>query len=95
MADSGGGFAGDAKGPIYVSLDPPSRIASPDAAYPDGRLTVDRLGSDNLAPLVSGGQINPALAAAHIQVIRDTHGKTSHLSASDIDALTMYLLSLQ
>ncbi len=95
MADSRGGFAGDAKGSIYVSLDPPTRVSPPDAAYPDGRLMLDRLGSDNLAPLISGGQINPALAAANIRVIRDTHGKTSHLTASDIDALTMYLISLQ
>ena len=95
MGDSRGGFAGDAKGPIYVSLDPPTRISPPDAAYPDGRLMLDRLGSDNLAPLISGGQINPALATAHIRVIKDTHGKTSHLTASDFDALTAYLLSLQ
>jgi DNA-binding beta-propeller fold protein YncE len=95
MADHTGSLAGDAKGPIYVSLDPPTRISSPDAAYPDGRLMLDRLGSDNLAPLVSGGQINPALAAQGIRVIKDTHGKTSHLSASDVDAVAMYLKSLQ
>jgi hypothetical protein len=40
-------------------------------------------------------QINPALAANNIAVIKDTHGKTSHLSAADIDALSMYLKSLQ
>lgn len=72
---------------------------SPDQAYPEGRLQVDRLGSDNLAPLIvgSGGarQINPVLAANHIEVIKDTHGKTSHLSASDIEALSTYLKSLQ
>jgi hypothetical protein len=26
-----------------------------------------------------GWQINPALAAANIRVIKDTHGRTSHL----------------
>ena len=99
LADSSGGLAGDAKGPILVSLDPPTPISPPDAAYPEGRLRVDRLGSDNLVPLivVNGGvrQINPALAVNHIAVIRDTHGKTSHLFASDIEALSMYLKSLQ
>jgi len=95
MGHSGGGFAGDAKGPIYVSLDAATPVTGPDAAYPDGRLLVDRIGSDQLAPLTSGGQINPALTAAKINVIKDTHGKTSHLSAADIDSLTMYLLSLQ
>lgn len=95
MADSGGGFAGDAKGPIYVSLDAPTQISPPDQAYPEGRLLVDRLGSDNLAPLIVGGQINLALAANNIAVIRDTHGKTSQLSAADIEALSMYLKSLQ
>jgi hypothetical protein len=29
-----------------------------------------------------------------VRVIKDTHGKTSHLSASDLDALILYLLSL-
>jgi hypothetical protein len=47
-----------------------------------------------LAPLIVGGQINPALAANNIRVIKDTHGKTSHLFASDLDALILYLLSL-
>jgi hypothetical protein len=42
-----------------------------------------------------GGRINPALAANGVTVIRDTHGKTSHLSAADIEALSAYLLSLQ
>jgi hypothetical protein len=88
-------FAGDAKGPIYVSLDPPTQVSQPDQAYPDGRLVVDRLGSDNLAPLIVGGQINPALATNHIAVLKDTHGKTSGLSNADIDALAMYLKSLQ
>jgi hypothetical protein len=35
------------------------------------------------------------LATNHIQVIKDTHGKTSHLSATDIDALIDYLRSLE
>src|SRR5205807_1259991 len=86
MADHSGGFAGDAKGPVFVSLDAPTPASPPDAAYPDGRLPLDRLGSNNLAPLVSGGQINTALAGNHIQVIKDTHGKTSQFSASDIEA---------
>ena len=99
MADSRGGFAGDAKGPIYVSLDRPTQVSPPDRAYPEGRLQVDRLGSDNLAPLIvvngSVRAINPALAANNIAVIRDTHGRTSQLSAADIEALSMYLKSLQ
>jgi hypothetical protein len=28
-------------------------------------------------------------------VIKDTHGRTSHLSAADIQALAAYLMSLQ
>jgi DNA-binding beta-propeller fold protein YncE len=94
-------LAGDAKGPICVSLDSPLiKKASPDpaydaAAYPEGRLQVDQLGTSNLAPLVVGGHINPVLAANHIRVIADTHGKTSQLSASDIEALSAYLRSLQ
>jgi hypothetical protein len=52
-----------------------------------------------VAPLivVTNGtrQINPALAANGIQVIKDTHGKTSHLSAADFNDLCMYLKSLQ
>jgi hypothetical protein len=99
VGDSRGGLAGDGRGPIYVSLDRPVVVSPPDVAYPEGRLQVDRLGSDNLAPLitVAGGQrqINPALAANNIAVIRDTHGKTSHLSAADIEAIGMYLRSLQ
>jgi len=95
IADSSGALAGDGKGPIYVSLDPPVQVSPPDQAYPEGRLQIDRLGSDNLAPLLVGGQINPALAANNIAVIRDTHGKTSQLSAGDIEALSMYLKSLQ
>lgn len=87
--DSRGGLAGDGKGPIYVSLD------SPLAKMPDGSLQIDRLGTSSLAPLIAGGQINPALATNKIRVIKDTHGKTSHLSAADIDALALYLMSLE
>ncbi|NUR56255.1 MAG: hypothetical protein HOQ29_17570, partial [Acidobacteria bacterium] len=99
--DSRGGFAGDGKGPLYVSLDSPHvPAANPQTqAYPEGRLQIDRLGSDNLAPIVvvNGGvrQINPALAANNIAVLKDTHGKTSQLSAADIEALSAYLNSLQ
>lgn len=99
IAGSDGSLGGDGKGPILVSLDPPTRIAAPDAAYPDGRLQVDQIGTSNLAPLIvtANGQrqINPQLAANHVEVIKDTHGKTSQLSASDLDALIAYLLSLQ
>jgi DNA-binding beta-propeller fold protein YncE len=99
VADGSGRFAGDGKGPIYVSLDRPVQQTPPNAAYPEGRLQLDRLGSDDLAPLiiVNGGvrQINPVLAANNIAVIRDTHGKTSQLTAADIEALSMYLKSLQ
>ena len=75
-------------GPIYVSLDSPFVNGS------NGRPLIDRLGSDNLAPLIVGGQINSALAASNIRVIKDTHGKTSQLSASDLEVLILYLLSL-
>jgi hypothetical protein len=68
---------------------------TPSPGYPEGRLQVDRLGSNNLAPLLVGGQINPALAANRIAVLKDTHGKTSQLGADDIEALSLYLLSLQ
>ena len=88
VADRNGGFAGDGMGPIYVSLD------SPFVTGPNGRPLIDRLGSDNLAPLIVGGQINPALAANNIRVIKETHGKTSQLSAADLEALILYLLSL-
>lgn len=80
---------------IRLRADPPTRIQAPDAAYPDGRLMLDRMGSNNLAPLILNAQINPVLAPNQIRVIKDTHGKTSNLSASDIDALAMYLTSLQ
>jgi DNA-binding beta-propeller fold protein YncE len=89
VADRGGQLAGDGKGQILVSLD------SPTAPGPNGESLIDQLGTSNLAPLIVGGQINPALAANRVQVIKDTHGKTSHLSASDVDALILYLKSLQ
>ena len=62
---------------------------------PEGRLEIDQLGTSNVIPLIVGGHINPALATNHIRVIPDTHGKTSQLSASDVEALSMYLKSLQ
>jgi hypothetical protein len=99
IADSGGALGGDGRGPILVSLDAPTQIAPPSAGYPDGRLQVDQLGTANLAPIIviSNGvrQINPALATSHIQVIKDTHGKTSQLSQADLDALILYVTSLQ
>jgi DNA-binding beta-propeller fold protein YncE len=99
FGDSRGGLAGDGKGPLYVSLDRPVRVSPPDRAYPEGRLELDRLGTSNVAPLVvtvnGQRQINPALAANNIRVIKDTHGKTSQLSAQDIEALSAYLRSLQ
>jgi hypothetical protein len=100
LADSRGGFAGDGNGPIYVSLDPPAQASPPDVAYPEGGLVVDRLGSDNLAPLLvvdatGARQINPVLAANNIAVIKNTHGMTSHLSASHIESLSAYLRSRQ
>jgi DNA-binding beta-propeller fold protein YncE len=94
-------LAGDGKGPICVSLDSPFvRRAGADPAYdaqayPEGRLEIDRLGTSNVAPLVVGGRINPTLAANNIRVIPDTHGKTSQLSAAQVEALSMYLKSLQ
>ena len=99
VADSSGNLGGDGRGPILVSLDAPTQVAPPDVAYPDGRLLVDQLGTGNLAPLIviTGGQrqINPALATGHVQVIKDTHGKTSQLSQADLDALITYVTSLQ
>src|SRR5436853_2844555 len=89
VADRSGQLAGDGKGQILVSLD------SPTAPGPGGKPLIDQLGTSNLAPLIVGGQINPALAANHVLVIKDTHGKTSHLSASDVEALILYLKSLQ
>jgi hypothetical protein len=87
--DQSGALAGDGKGAALVSLD------SPTIRQPDGTVQIDRLGTANLAPLLVGGQINPALAANNIQVIKDTHGKTSHLNAADLAALELYLKSLQ
>jgi len=72
-----------------VSLD------SPTAPGPGGKPLIDQLGTSNLAPLIIGGQINPALAANNVQVIKDSHGKTSHLIAADVNALILYLKSLQ
>jgi DNA-binding beta-propeller fold protein YncE len=95
VADHSGGFAGDGKGPIFVSLDAATQVLPPNAAYPDGRLVVDRIGSDNLAPVVVNGQINPALSASNIRVIKDTHGRTSQLTEADLQALELYLKSLQ
>lgn len=99
VADSTGSLGGDGRGPILISLDAPTQVAPPDVAYPDGRLLVDQLGTGNLAPLIviTNGQrqINPALAAGHVQVIKDTHGKTSQLSQADLDALIAYVMSLQ
>lgn len=89
FADSRGGFGGDGMGPISVSLD------SPFVTQPDGSLQIDRLGTSNLAPLIVNGQINPALSANHIAVIKNTHGKTSQLAAADIEAIAAYLLSLE
>jgi DNA-binding beta-propeller fold protein YncE/mono/diheme cytochrome c family protein len=89
FGDSDATLAGDGKGPLYVSLDSPFESAS------DGSWEIDQLGTSNLAPLVTGNQINPALEPAGVRVLKDTHGKTSHLSAQDVDALVMYLKSLQ
>ncbi len=87
VADRTGALAGDGFGPVLVSLDSP-------AVVENGRAQIDKLGTSNLAPLVAGGQINPQLAAAGVRVIKDTHGKTSNLSAEEIDALEAYLNSL-
>jgi hypothetical protein len=99
IADTTGSLGGDGRGPILVSLDPPTQIAAPDAGYPDGRLQLDQLGTSNLAPIIvvtnGRAQLNPALAAHHIEVIEETHGKTSQLSQADLDALIAYVMSLQ
>src|SRR5262249_3495965 len=90
VADSSGSLGGDGKGPTLASPDAPPQVAAADTAYPDGRLLVDELGTSNLTPIVvmNNGQrqINPTLAANNVQVIKDTHGKTSSLSSADIDA---------
>ena len=88
VGDVSGALAGDGKGPIYVSLDSPTLKLS------DGTLQVDQLGTANVAALTVNGQINPILATNHVQVIKDTHGKTSNLTASDLDALIAYMKSL-
>jgi DNA-binding beta-propeller fold protein YncE len=87
VGDSHGGLAGDGLGPIYVSLDSPFEKDS------NGKPLIDRLGTSNLAPLITNGQINPVLAANNIQVIKETHGRTSHLSRDDLEALILYLES--
>ncbi|HEX8560255.1 MAG TPA: DUF4214 domain-containing protein [Pyrinomonadaceae bacterium] len=87
VADRTGALAGDGAGPVMVSLDSP-------AVVENGRAQIDRLGTSNLAPIVAGGQINPQLAAAGVRVVKDTHGRTSHLTAEEIDALEAYLVSL-
>jgi DNA-binding beta-propeller fold protein YncE len=91
FADSRLGIAGDGMGGIMVSLDDPFTILA------NGTKKIDQLGTSNLAPLtiLQNGLpvINPALAQNHIAVIRDTHGRTSQLSAADLNALITYLLS--
>jgi DNA-binding beta-propeller fold protein YncE len=94
FADRGGALGGDGMGPLLVSLDRPINPIA-DAGYPQGRLEIDKLGTANLIPLLIGNQLNPNLAANGVRAIKDTHGKTSHLSAADIEALEMYLLSLE
>ena len=88
VGDTDGSLAGDGKGPIYVSLD------SPVVTKDDGTLEIDQLGTNNVIPLTVSGQINPGLATNHVQVIKDTHGKTSNLGAADVDALIAYVKSL-
>jgi len=88
FADSSGSLGGDGMGPVMVSLD------SPFTKGANGKPLIDQLGTSNVAPLLVNGQINPLLAANNIRVIKDTHGKTSHLSASDLEALMLYLRSL-
>ena len=89
FGDSSETLGGDGNGPVYISLD------SPFIQQPDGTAQIDRLGTSNVAPLLVGGQINPALSQNQIQVIKETHGKTSQLSQADLDALVLYLKSLQ
>ena len=93
-------LGGDARGPLCVSLDRPVPKAGTDPAYdllayPEGRLELDQLGTSRVAPLLKDGRINPVLARHNIRVIPDTHGKTSHLAAQDVEAIAMYLKSLQ
>jgi hypothetical protein len=72
---------------------------TPSDVKPQFRITAfaraKALGTSNVTPLVVGGQLNPRLAERGIRVIVDTHGRTSHLSAGDVDALSLYLKSLQ
>lgn len=89
VADRSGQLAGDGMGQVRVSLD------SPLAPRDGGKPLIDQLGTNNLAPWVLGGLINPALAANNIQVIKDSHGYTSHLSAAYVNALIAYLKSLR
>ncbi|HEX7890914.1 MAG TPA: beta-propeller fold lactonase family protein [Ramlibacter sp.] len=94
-------LGGDAKGPICVSIDRPVPKSGSDpaydkVAYPEGRLELDQLGTKNVVPLLlKDGSLNPALAANNIRVIPDTHGRTSHLSGADVEAISAYLMSLQ
>ena len=101
VADSSGALAGDGRGPILVSLDPPDAGFRPrtrptpraDCSWTSwGRRTLPR---SSWVDAAGNRQINPQLQAKGITVIRDTHGKTSHLTADDIEALSMYLKSLQ
>jgi DNA-binding beta-propeller fold protein YncE len=85
---SDGQLASDGLGQIMVSIDSPFALGA------TGKPLIDQLGTSNVLPLVVGRQINPALAANGVRVIKDTHGKTSHLSAADFNALVMYLKSL-
>lgn len=94
-------LGGDGKGRICVSIDPPTPLFDQNGkplqtnAYPDGRLLIDRLGTNKVVPLIVNRQLNPALATNKIKLIKDTHGATSQLSQDDVDALTLYLKSLQ
>jgi hypothetical protein len=94
FADSSGRLGGDGMGPLFVSLDLPVNPTA-DPGYPQGRLQIDRLGTSNVAPLIVNGAINPNLLTNGVRVIKDTHGKTSHLSAGDLNALSLYLMSLE
>ncbi len=56
---------GDGKGPILVSLDPPTPVSAPDSAYPEGRLRIDRLGSDNLSAADRRRKDQPGARGTH------------------------------
>lgn len=45
--------------------------------------------------MIVNGQVNPALSANRIAVIQNTHGKTSQLTAADIEAIAANLRSLE